>query len=54
MTTVPIFNANDGYYHCTNAMRLALDVTKLPDTQKYYEVDTRLSYEVFNGEWHEI
>jgi hypothetical protein len=54
MTTVPVYNPIDGYWHCTNAMRLALDVTTLQDTAKYYEVDTKLAYEVLNATWYAL
>jgi len=43
------YNANDGYFHCTNDERLALDLTTLENTSKYYEVDTKLSYEVYSA-----
>jgi hypothetical protein len=48
------YNAIDNITYCKNAERLALDVTKLPNTAKYYEVDTRQAYVVYNGAWYAI
>jgi argininosuccinate synthase len=46
------YNQLDGIWYLTNAERLALDITKLQDTAKYYEVDTKQAFIVYNGQWY--
>lgn len=45
------YNSKDNIFFLTNAERLALDATKLEDTSKYYEVDTKQAFIIYNGQW---
>lgn len=47
-----VYSEKDLLFYCTNAERLALTVGNLMDTSKYYEVDTKNIYIVYNGAWY--
>lgn len=48
------YNSMDCIYYCTNAERLALNIADFQDTSKFYEVDTKLSYIIYNATWYLI
>jgi hypothetical protein len=46
------YNSADNIYYLTNAERLALNTGKFENTSKFYEVDTKNSYVLYNNTWY--
>ena len=49
-----IYCANDGFWYGTSAEVAALDVAKVANTTKVYEVDTRMGKVAYKGQWYEL
>jgi hypothetical protein len=47
-----VFNVKDDVTYLTNAERVALTVANLPDTSKYWDLDLKALYIVYNGAWY--
>ena len=48
------YNAKDNVHYCTNAQRLALDITEYDETAKFYELDTKQIYILYEGTWYQM
>jgi hypothetical protein len=48
------YNLDDKCYYGTDAERLAADITKFPETSKFYAYNTKKIWLVVGGAWVEM